>query len=155
MTQGWHHPSSHIVNTPLVDIPANLKSLWPTNSRPRLPADFIPSEVSGSEASGRLTATLSASACARPACSESLKGLRDSHPHPFFRQEICLSRRVALLFRGAKFKRDKIRLLYSDACGIVSTYGNLRCGDRDAAAPLTISLYPHLPLLKSHSAVDG
>ena len=59
------------------------------------------------------------------------------------------------VFHRHDSSRNKIRLLYSDACGIVSTYGNLRCGDTDAAPSLTISLYPQLTLLRSHPAMDG
>jgi hypothetical protein len=149
MSQGWLHPLTHFANPPLVDVPAYLKTLRTAKLPPGPCVDFIAFGVSGSEASDRLTGTKSASACTKPVrCASLGEPGTCTCTHPS-RYQVCLSRRVSLLFSGPKFKRDKIRLLYSYACGIVSTYGIWRCGDRDAAPSLMVSLYPHLPLLQA------
>jgi hypothetical protein len=150
-SQRWLHPLTRIANPQLVDAAAYLKTLRSAKLPPDPCADFIASGVSGREASGRLTGIKFALACVRSVRYESLgePGIcTRTRTHPS-RYRVCLSRRVSLLFLGSKFKRDKIRLLYSYACGIVSTYGIWRRGDRDAAPSLMVSLHPHLPLLQA------
>ena len=146
---GWLSPWTRFTNTPPGDFPPHLKTLRSAKLPPDLPADFIASGVSSSEASDRLIGTMSASACARPVRRESLSEPWDSYPHPSSQLQVHLSRHADWLFRRQLCKREKIRLLYSDACGIVSTYGIFACGDTDAAPSLTIPLRSHLPFEKT------
>jgi hypothetical protein len=73
---------------------------------------------------------------------------------PMERAVFGLPGELSGFWRDRQSIRRKIRLLYCRACGTVSTYGNCRCQDTDAARSLKMSFIPIAPG-KATSQVDA